>query len=128
MRTFQFVLSVVLSTNGLWMLLAPQLWFSTVPGVVETGAFNPHFVRDIGAAYLASGLAFGAVACWGRRMIPAAGWACAFLLLHGAIHIADTALGHRAAWDLMRDAPLVVALPLLGCWSLRNTREGVSHA
>ena len=54
----RWALPVLLAANGLFMLLAPHAWYPAVPGVTETGPYNPHFVRDIGAAYLA-GLASG---------------------------------------------------------------------
>ena len=52
------------------MLAAGPLWYETVPGVPDTGPFNPHFVQDIGVAFLVAGLALAARA-WrpdtGRR-------------------------------------------------------------
>ena len=81
------VLAAVLGANGLVMLFASLWWYGAVDGVKETGPFNPHFVRDIGAAYLvaASGLAWYA---WR----PVQGWpalvaGAAFLTLHAAIHV-----------------------------------------
>src|SRR5258708_29034726 len=55
-------LGVALAANGVFMLAGPNAWYAAVPGVVETGPFNPHFVRDIGAAYLACGGALGGYA------------------------------------------------------------------
>jgi hypothetical protein len=37
------------------MLFAPRSFYDLVPGVTETGPFNPHFVRDVGAAFLVAG-------------------------------------------------------------------------
>ena len=45
-------LALVLGGNGLAMLFAGFWWYGAVDGVTETGPFNPHFVRDIGMAYL----------------------------------------------------------------------------
>ena len=42
--------------NGLMMLLAGAAWYASVPGVSETGPYNPHFIQDIGAAFLVAGL------------------------------------------------------------------------
>ncbi|MFZ3006326.1 MAG: hypothetical protein WA047_09125, partial [Phenylobacterium sp.] len=55
-RTIAVVLAVILGGNGLFMLGAPLTWYDAVPGVPSTGAFNTHFVRDIGAAYLVTAL------------------------------------------------------------------------
>ena len=40
--------SLFLSVNGLFMLVAPAVWYDAVPGVTDTGFFNQHFIRDIG--------------------------------------------------------------------------------
>jgi len=71
--------------NGLFMLIAPDQWFASVPGVPIP--FNPHFVMDIGMAYIASGvgLALGA-----RAGLMSAAFACAgaaWPVLHALIHI-----------------------------------------
>ncbi len=76
---------------GLTMLIAGERWFMTTPGVVTTGPFNPHFVADVGAAFLASGLALLARGwrpfCW-----PAAVAGSTFLVFHGLIHVRDFVL------------------------------------
>lgn len=48
-------LGLLLAANGLFMLADPVQWYAMVPGVPETGPFNPHFVRDIGAIYWSPG-------------------------------------------------------------------------
>ena len=40
--------AIFLSLNGLFMLIAPLVWYDFVPGVTDTGFFNQHFIRDIG--------------------------------------------------------------------------------
>jgi hypothetical protein len=52
-----WILGIGLLANGLTMLAVPAVWYAWVPGISETGAFNPHFIRDIGAAYLMVGTA-----------------------------------------------------------------------
>ena len=59
---------------GAFMLVAPDHWYAAVPGVAATGPFNPHFVRDIGLAFVASGAGLMAGAPRGR---VAAAYACA---------------------------------------------------
>ncbi|HEY0437704.1 MAG TPA: hypothetical protein VGC92_13770, partial [Phenylobacterium sp.] len=56
-RSISAFLALVMAGNGLAMLFAGLWWYGVVPGVTATGPFNPHFVRDIGAAYLVSGTA-----------------------------------------------------------------------
>src|SRR5438876_37422 len=50
---------VFLFGNGLFMLLAPSAWYHFVPGVIHTGSFNQHFIRDIGLIQMFLGAAFG---------------------------------------------------------------------
>ena len=59
MRYLHWFFVIAFGANGLSMLLFPETWFNTIPGVTATGPFNAHFVRDVGAAYLVCGLAFG---------------------------------------------------------------------
>lgn len=116
MKTLRFILALLFTANGLWMLSAPLQWFGTVPGVSETGAFNPHFVRDIGAAYLLCGLAFGALVWWPVAARPYALAACAFLLAHAGIHLLETLTGVQGIRHLLRDLPAVLILPLVATW------------
>jgi len=105
LRILAAVMGAALTLNGLAMLGAPTWWFGVVPGVASTGAFNPHFVRDIGAAYLvvSLGLVWFAVR-------PRAGWAA---LVASATFLGLHALIHLRGRDLMRDAPSVLAPALL---------------
>jgi hypothetical protein len=72
--------------NGVVMLVDGRRWYESAPGVVFTGAYNPHFVQDIGAAFLAAGLGLLARA-WRARYWPAAVVGAAFLVVHAAIHL-----------------------------------------
>jgi hypothetical protein len=47
-----WMLGLGLAVNGLVMLGFPADWYPTVPGVIDVGPFNAHFIRDIGVAYL----------------------------------------------------------------------------
>ena len=61
-RLLAAVIGLVMAANGIAMLLAGPAWYAAVPGVTETGPFNPHFVKDIGAAYLTAGAGLAAFA------------------------------------------------------------------
>jgi hypothetical protein len=100
-RWLAAILAVFNLANGLAMLLASSLWWNSVPGVGDTGPFNPHLVRDVGAAFLIAGLALGARA-WRPAYWPAAVAAAAFLAAHAAIHLVMIAGGHdhHAAADI----------------------------
>lgn len=45
--------------NGLFILVDPSAWYRLVPGVMQIGPFNQHFVRDIGLIQMFLGAAFG---------------------------------------------------------------------
>ena len=102
-RIITGLLAAILGANGLAMLFAGLWWYGAVPGVTATGPFNPHFVRDIGAAYLVTAGGLGAFAWRPREAWPALVGAAAFLTLHAAIHIFDAAYGTRPLADITRD-------------------------
>lgn len=106
------LLGLGLGANGLFMLGAPFTWYEAVPGVVKTGPFNGHFVRDIGAAYLVCAFALAAVAWRPPKAWPALLAAAGFLVLHAGVHLFDTVCGRSSLGDLARDLPGVF-LPAL---------------
>jgi len=110
-------LALILAANAAAMLFASVWWYGVVPGVVATGPYNAHFIKDIGATYL---VVAGALAAFAWR--PAVAWpalvaATAFLTLHGFIHIADALASPVCGADLVRDFPGVF-LPALICLGL----------
>ena len=70
-RSIAAILAIPTLFNGLAMLLAGPRWYESVPGVTETGPFNPHFAQDTGAASLVAGLPLG-LRAWRPRYWPAA--------------------------------------------------------
>lgn len=114
------MLAALLGGNALLMLGQPELWFDTVPGVRATGPFNPHLVRDVGAAYFcaAAGLAWQA---WrGPRAAPAAWLGVGFLALHAGVHLLDWGAGRCSAAQWLADVP-GVTLPAL--WAAVLARD-----
>ena len=112
-RRLAAALAALLTANALAMLGAPLWWYGVVPGVPATGPFNPHFVRDIGAAYLVVSLGLG----WFVAR-PAQGWAalvCAavFLDLHAGVHVHDAVLSPVCGQNLIRDLPGVFTPALI---------------
>jgi peptidoglycan/LPS O-acetylase OafA/YrhL len=101
-RSIAAVLAVLTVLNGSIMLLAAAAWYESVPGVSETGPYNPHFVQDLGAAFLVAGLAL-AVRAWRPRYWPAAVAGAGFLAAHAVLHLAMILSGHdhNAAFDLI---------------------------
>lgn len=113
-RAIMLVVAIGLSANGLAMMLGPETWYGLVPGVTETGPFNPHFVRDVGAAYLvaAGGLLWFAIDARARAAALAG---AAFLGLHGLVHLGEALAGDHPA-HLARDLPGVFLPAALGLW------------
>jgi hypothetical protein len=79
------LLALALFVNGVAMIGAPLSWYGFIPGVAAAGLFNEHFVRDIGAAYLAAAVSLAFAV--GRLERAAAAPAAAFLCLHALIHL-----------------------------------------
>jgi hypothetical protein len=104
---------LVAIANGLFMLIHPLDWYGLVPTVRFTGPYNGHFIRDIGAAYLACGLALG----WAlpdmrirwRGIVAGGLW----LTIHAFIHIYEVSVGICGPGIFWSDAPGVLGPPLL---------------
>ena len=122
-RIILIVEVLICEVNGLVMLIAPLTWYDTVPGVIQTGMFNQHFVRDIGLIYILLGLgfAFGAIRSSGRVEFWAAG--SAWLTVHGLFHLWEVAVGICSSSALVRDFPGVTIPALIGLfltfWAMR---------
>lgn len=86
--------------NGAFMLVAPKAWYELVPGVVDTGFFNAHFVRDIGIIQMFLGVLFvlGVKITAARFEL----WAAATLWLtaHAILHLWEVAVGICCATSL----------------------------
>lgn len=97
------VLGIALGVNALAQLVAPEPWFWAVPGVPIRGAYNPHFVRDLGLIYLAvaGGLLMGAydvkqrLAWWFAPMF--------WLTGHAIFHLLEVLAGVVTTASLLED-------------------------
>lgn len=97
--------------NGLFMLFTSEAWFARI--AADTGPFNVHLVRDVGAAYVTSGVA----TVWAARApawrVPLLSAAALFLGLHGLIHVAEVLAGTQPPVHLLEDFPGVYLPALL---------------
>ena len=99
--------------NALWMLAGPMHWYAELPAAVpDTGPFNPHFVRDIGCAFLTVGAALVWAAFASKFRFPLVAAAALFLGAHALLHVYDTAAGNLPASHWWLDLPGVY-LPAL---------------
>jgi hypothetical protein len=114
-------LGLIQLATGAALLFAPRLFYDTVPGVDETGPFNPHFARDAGAAFLVAAFGLFWVAR-DRAAWPAGLAAAGFLLLHGLIHVWDGLAGREVPGHLALDLPVLLGTALLALWVVRAAR------
>ena len=111
------VFGIVSIANVLWMLAGPMHWYTDVPAAVpDTGPFNPHFVRDIGCAFLTAGVALVAADRVPRHRVPLAATAGLFLFAHAVLHAYDTLTGALGHDHWLLDLPGVYLPGLLIPW------------
>ena len=124
-RIIAGIVAAVLAANGVAMLFAGRWWYGAVPGVTETGPFNPHFVKDIGAAYLicAAALAWRAARSVSTAALGAVTAAAGFLTVHALIHIVDEISGPNALGEFARDFPGVFLPALIAVWIALPARK-----
>jgi hypothetical protein len=99
--------------NGGFMVWNPHDWYQSLPTVQATGAYNQHFIRDIGFAYLTCGIMLVFAA-----RFPSGSWLAAlagalWLTLHGAFHVWEVLSGIGAQHNFWMDAPGVLLPPLI---------------
>lgn len=130
-RIVAALLAVGLGADALVQLFAPYWWYGVVPGVTATGPFNPHFVRDVGAAYLVVAGALAAYAWRPAEARPAVAAAAAFLILHAAVHVFDAACGPHPLRDVVRDLGAIYLTALVVLWialARRPSSKETTHA
>lgn len=126
------VLGVAAIANGIFMLIDPERWYFSVPGVTTTGPFNQHFVRDIGLIFLFLGGAF--LLGTARPDLRIAFWAAPsiWLLGHALFHFWEVAAGICSPSALARDFPAVTLPALLGLaitfWAIADVRGAAPAA
>lgn len=124
---------LLLTANGVFMLIAPERWYFLVPGVTTTGMYNQHFIRDIGIIQMFLGVAFGLGMF--RPAIRTGTWAAAtaWLIAHALFHVWEVAVGICGPAALARDFPAVSLPALFGialtgwAWRMSPRTMRVSH-
>jgi hypothetical protein len=99
LRSFFWLFAVLHTLNGAWMLSSPESWYEYIPAAVhDTGPLNDHFVRDIGLAYLISGIGFLYCALNLRRCRVVHMGNTLFIGGHAVLHVADI-VNERLPWN-----------------------------
>ncbi|MBY0520292.1 MAG: hypothetical protein K2P79_07690 [Sphingomonas sp.] len=98
---------------GVFMLVDPYGWYQAVPTVRFTGPPNPHFIRDIGLAYLITGTMLGYAAWYPQGRWLAALTGTLWLSAHGIFHLWEVANGICSPDRFWSDAPGVLGPPLI---------------
>jgi len=114
LKIFYGVSCISSLVNGTWMLLFPLSWYTDFPAAVpHTGAFNAHFIRDLGVVFLLIGLGFGWCALHPDRCRLTHGVLTIFFVGHALIHVADILMGRMPHSHWLIDAPGVFAPAIL---------------
>ncbi len=92
-RPILYLLAAWFAALAFWMLISPAGFHATAPGAADTGPLNVHFTRDVGLAFLLSGLGLSVGARLGDRRIALFG--AGFPLLHSGLHVIEF-VGHGA--------------------------------
>ncbi|WP_439635177.1 hypothetical protein [Oceanicaulis sp.] len=112
-RLTVYACALILIATGAAMLINGPLWYELTPGVMMTGPYNPHFVLDIGFAFLASGVVLGIGAWMGSRPVMLAGlsWPALHAGLHAVCLIIMGPASGAALWTELLGviAPVVLA-------------------
>ena len=124
---FLWLLGAVSLANGAWMLAHAWSWFTWLPGVMDTGAVNAHFIHDVGIAYAVCGAGF----VWCARNLAAARpvfiGITLFFVGHALGHVAEILAGQLPPRHWWVDLPLVFAPALaLGALALPNAWRRVT--
>jgi hypothetical protein len=112
-RLLCLLLGLFLGVNGGLMLARPDAWYLAVPGVIETGPLNTHFVRDIGAVYVLIGVGLLLAAARPRDGTPFVAAGAAWLLAHAGVHLAELTVCGDPMAVFLRDLPGVHGPALL---------------
>lgn len=113
-RSLAGLLALLHGINALAMIFAGHAWYESAPGVPSTGPYNPHFVVDIGLAFLVAAIGFG---LWAWRAAIGAGvvWmAAAWPALHAVFHLIHWTHELPSGVALVTEAVGVVAVAALG--------------
>jgi hypothetical protein len=122
-RSILWILNALGAFVGVWALFWPRAFYDTFPGLgfgawAAEGPFNEHFVRDVGALYLAL-VAAGIFAALARRADAAVAVGIAWIvfsvphLVYHLGHLHGLAPIDAVAQPIALALTLVLAIPLV---------------
>jgi len=118
------VMGIAALANGLFMLVSPDHWYLTVPGVTTTGHFNQHFIRDIGLVFIFVGTSFLVGAARPRFRFLSWFLPTVWLCGHALFHFWEVAVGISQHAALGRDFAAVTLPAIIGvgltAWAARS--------
>lgn len=108
---------------GLFAFVAPLSFFDLLADY--TGQANLHLIRDVGAAYIAAGVALFWAAFRPHWRGPLVSVAAVFLLLHAFGHVLDLVSGQVALGHIVVDAVQVfIPAVLTSCIAVYSLGKG----
>ena len=126
------ILGLAALANGVFMLVSPLGWYFAVPGVTTTGAFNQHFIRDIGIIFLLLGTAFLTGAARSGARVALWSSAALWLCCHALFHFWEVAVGICGPSALARDFAAVTLPAILSAalalWAASDRRAAALPA
>ncbi|TMP27607.1 hypothetical protein CWB99_14220 [Pseudoalteromonas rubra] len=121
------LLGLAALANGVLMLLYPQQWYWSVPGVPDRGFYNQHFIRDIGMLYMLIGGAFSYGAFYVRYRFQLWLFPALWLSSHALFHFWEVLVGICGPIFLLIDFAGVTLPALLAqglCWQVKKAEKG----
>lgn len=107
------IFALIWLVNAVWMLADPANWYASIDGVPNTGPYNPHFVRDIGVAYLLLAALSAAAIRWPAHAAAFLGAVTLYLALHALLHVWDIAAARLPLDHVLIDLPGVFLPPFI---------------
>lgn len=124
-RALLYAAALYYLAAGAYMLIDPAVWYARTPGVIATGPFNSHFVRDIALAFIVSGgaIALGTAGAVRQTALAGAAWPCLHALFHLLIWFARGLPVDLVAAVNLAGIQLPAWLALWAAWRFKTSKE-----
>lgn len=129
-RVGLIVLAAPTLITGLWAVFAPASWYADYGhGIAPPsafGAYNEHFVQDLGSGYLGIGAVLVCAAVWLQRQVVTTALIgfLAFTVPHFVVHVVEAGALDRAGYLFTTGVLLAAGLVALWVWRLNARRGG----